>query len=87
MKLATVRIAAILCNSVFKSPSKNIATSEIANWRLVEGSCTTEERPLAAKQQNNKKENKAKIYFQKVEVKKSFAVPQLNNKEREQGQN
>ena len=29
-------------------------TSEIANWRLVEGTCTTAERPLAA-QPNNKK--------------------------------
>ena len=45
-----------MCNTGTKSKSKSIAaaTSEIANWRLVEGGCTTEERPLAA-QLNNKK--------------------------------
>ena len=36
------------------------ATSEIANWRLVEGTCTTAERPLAA-QANNKKVSDVKV--------------------------
>ena len=51
-----------MCNTGTKSKSKSIAaaTSEIANWRLVEGGCTTEERPLAA-QLNNKKKNSEKV--------------------------
>ena len=43
-----------------KSKSIAAVTSEIANWRLVEGTCTTAERPLAA-QPNNKKVSDMKV--------------------------
>ena len=67
-----------MCNTGTKSKSKSIAaaTSEIANWRLVEGGCTTEERPLAA-QFNNKK-----LFLRKSEEKTCKNLWQLkHNKE------